>query len=150
MGFLFQNLMKAKRISDERELERLQMAVKEAKSNLVREQIRSELIRWKKEFSYLSKTANYDMPDKEQYVEIAASDCIANITYQYSERTCYPEFCAGMRAIEKKLEEKMIELSPSYMFDPINYLQLLAYNGEIQKIIGYINNLEQTFTSKSD
>ena len=147
MSFLFQNLMEAKRLADERRLEDLQNANKNAKTKLIDEQIRGELIAWKKDFLYLGRIVNSDVTDKERHVKAAARECVSNITYNYSPQKCFPEFCASMRTIEQRINKKLIRISPEYAYAPVECLQLLAYSGRLDKIINYIDDLEQTFTN---
>lgn len=126
-------------------LKDLQEACRMEKNKLINEQIRGELITWEQDFSYLNRIINSNVDDKEWRVRTATEDCIDDITFCYSGGDYYPEFCSGMREMERRVKEKLISISPFFMRNPTENLQQLAYDGRINEIISYIETLEYAF-----
>ena len=81
--------------------------------------------------------------DDDWYIERAANDCAASITYPYSVPQYEADFVEGIQMIQNKVISKAQELNSSFRYNPTRGLLEIGSIDRLSELMEFINQLEK-------
>lgn len=114
---------------------------RQARDGLIAEYIRGVLIEWNNQLGYLQRLIM--RADDDWYIERAANDCAASITYPYSVPQYEADFVEGIQMIQNKVISKAQELNSSFRYNPTRGLLEIGSIDRLSELMEFINQLEK-------
>ena len=116
-------------------------SMRQARDRLIAEYIRGVMIEWNNQLRYLQCLIK--RAEDDWYIERAAADCAASITYPYSVPQYEADFVEGIQMIQNKVLSKAQELNSSFRYNPVRGLLEIAGSDQFDELVKYFNQLEK-------